>query len=41
MMSFKSEEQYTAPEIEIVEVALEQGFSGSIENPEENPEIDW
>lgn len=41
MMYIKSDELYVAPEIDIVDVAVEHGFAGSIEDPEENPEIDW
>lgn len=32
---------YLAPEVEIIEVAVEYGFANSIEDPEENPELDW
>lgn len=32
---------YLAPEAEVLEVAVEQGFANSIEDPVENPELDW
>ena len=41
MMYIKSAELYVAPEINIVDVAVEYGFANSIEDPEENPEMDW
>lgn len=36
-----SNDTYTAPEIEILDIAVEQGFSSSIEDPETNPDLDW
>lgn len=32
---------YSAPEVEVIDVAVERGFINSMEDPEENPEIDW
>ncbi len=36
---------YLAPEIEVVEIAVEQGFAGSeggnMENPDERPDQPW
>jgi hypothetical protein len=32
---------YEAPELEIVECAVEQGFANSLEDPFENDEMDW
>ena len=32
---------YLAPEVEVVTIAVEQGFQGSIETPVEKPEQDW
>ena len=32
---------YLSPEVIDVEVYVEQGFANSLENPYENPEIDW
>lgn len=37
----KREMGYLVPEIEVVEVVVEWGFAGSLETPEENPELDW
>ena len=34
-------QSYLSPEVEVVEVAIEYGFSNSIENPIENEEQDW
>lgn len=33
--------EYTAPEVEVIEVAVEFGFSNSLEDPNENEEMDW
>jgi hypothetical protein len=33
--------EYTAPEMEVIEVTVEFGFSNSLEDPSENEEIDW
>ena len=32
---------YLAPEVEIIEVAVEYGFANSIEDPIESPEQNW
>ena len=32
---------YLAPDVEVLEVAVESGFANSIEDPYENPEQDW
>lgn len=32
---------YYAPEIEVIEVDVEHGFSNSIEDPIENDDMDW
>lgn len=32
---------YSAPEVEVIDVVVERGFINSMEDPEENPEIDW
>ena len=32
---------YLAPDVEVLEVAVESGFANSIEDPYENPEMDW
>lgn len=36
-------EEYTAPELEMIDILVEQGFAGSTnqEDPDENPELDW
>ena len=34
-------EEYTSPEIELVEVTVEGGFENSLEDPWENDEIIW
>lgn len=41
MQFFYGEEHYTAPEVEILEIAVEQGFSNSIEDPVEGDDMDW
>lgn len=33
--------EYLIPEVEIIEVAVEQGFTNSIEDPVEKPEQSW
>lgn len=33
--------EYLLPEVEIIEVAVEQGFTNSIEDPVEKPEQSW
>ena len=32
---------YLSPDIDVVEVLVEAGFSNSIEDPIENPDQDW
>lgn len=32
---------YQSPDIEIIEVEVEQGFANSLEDPNENDEMDW
>ena len=32
---------YLAPDVEVIAIAVEQGFANSIEDPYENPEMDW
>ena len=32
---------YLTPDVEVVTVAVESGFANSIEDPQENPEMDW
>ncbi len=34
-------DKYVAPDIDLWSVAVEQGFSNSLEDPSENDEIDW
>lgn len=34
-------EEYLASEAEILEIAVEAGFSNSIEDPDVNDEMDW
>lgn len=41
-MKHNEQERYLAPDFEVVNVEVEQGFTQSnLENPEENPEMDW
>ena len=41
-MKYNKQEEYLAPEFEVVAVEVEQGFSQSnLEDPDENPEMDW
>jgi hypothetical protein len=35
------QEDYLVPEIEVTMVVVEYGFAGSLEIPEEDPEIGW
>lgn len=36
------QEAYLTPEFEVLNIEVEQGFAGSnLEDPEENPEMDW
>ena len=32
---------YLTPDVEVLEVVVESGFANSIEDPYENPEMDW
>ena len=42
LMKHNKQEKYLAPEFEVVEIEVEQGFSQSnLEDPDENPEMDW
>lgn len=34
-------ESYIPPQLEVVEMVVEQGFSNSLQDPVENPEIEW
>ena len=41
-MALTEQLQYLAPEFEVVKIEVEQGFSQSnLEDPDENPEMDW
>jgi hypothetical protein len=43
-MTQTEKQRYLAPEIEVLEMIVEQGFAPSnsnFEDPKENPEIDW
>ena len=43
-MTQTEKQRYLAPEIEVLEMIVEQGFATSnsnFEDPKENPEIDW
>ena len=41
-MKHTKQDEYLAPEFEVVAVEVEQGFSlSNLENPEERPEQDW
>ena len=41
-MKHTEQDEYFAPEFEVVAVEVEQGFSlSNLENPEERPEQDW
>lgn len=33
--------EYLAPEFEVLEVMVEQGFANSMEDPFENDEMEW
>lgn len=37
----KNQEGYLVPEIEVITIAVEWGFAGSLETPEEDPEMYW
>ena len=42
LMKHTKQDEYLAPEFEVVAVEVEQGFSlSNLENPEERPEQDW
>ena len=42
LMKHNKQEKYLAPEFEVLDVEIEQGFAASnLEDPEENPEMDW
>lgn len=41
-MKHNKQEEYLAPEFEVVEIEVEQGFAlSNLENPEEKPEQGW
>ena len=41
-MKHTKQEEYLAPEFEVVSVEVEQGyFQSNLEDPEENPEQGW
>ena len=41
-MKCNKQEAYLAPEFEVLDIEVEQGFAGSnFEDPKENPEQDW
>ena len=41
-MKHTKQEEYLAPEFEIVAIEVEQGFAlSNLEDPKENPEQDW
>ena len=41
-MKHNKQEEYLTPELEVVAVEVEQGFSlSNLENPEERPEQGW
>ena len=41
-MTQTKQQHYLAPEFKVLDVEIEQGFAGSnLEDPEENPEMDW
>ena len=41
-MKHTKQDEYLAPEFEVLDVEIEQGFAASnLEDPEENPEQDW
>ena len=38
----QTKQHYLAPELEELDIAVEQGFAlSNLENPEEKPEMDW
>ena len=41
-MNRNEQRVYLAPEFEVLDVEIEQGFAASnLEDPEEKPEMDW
>lgn len=41
-MKHTKQDEYLAPEFEVLDVEIEQGFAASnLEDPEEKPEMDW
>ena len=41
-MEQTKQQHYLAPEFEVLDMEIEQGFAASnLEDPEENPEMDW
>ena len=42
LMTQTEHQHYLAPEFEVVAVEVEQGyFQSNLEDPDENPEMDW
>ena len=42
MLMTQTKQHYLAPEFEVLDIEVEQGFAlSNLEDPEENPEIDW
>ena len=42
LMTQTKQQHYLAPEFEVLDIEVEQGFAVSnLEDPEENPEQDW
>ena len=42
MLMTQTKQHYLAPEFEVLDIKVEQGFSlSNLENPEENLEMDW
>lgn len=42
LMKYAKQEEYLAPEFEVVAVEVEQGFAlSNLEDPTENPEQGW
>ena len=41
-MKHTKQEEYLAPEFEVLDIKVEQGFAlSNLEDPKENPEQDW
>ena len=40
-MIYITQTAYESPELELIEVNVEQGFTNSMEDPKENDEMDW